>query len=419
MKVQRIIALLMVLTISIGALLFGNTGIRVYVKDSFTKYPLDSVNVYLIKDENVIGSMFLDRVFGSPSDKPWVEFQCPNFFQTEETGKMELMITAPGHSCKVIPIEIAAGEEEIEIDKVFLDNINEPQNADNLIPKEKLVVKAYFHTDSLNADKDSKLREVITQFPNVSLDEKGKVIFNGEPVEKFQLLPFGTYTAYSADAAEALDIPIRFVSGVIFLQNESRNDFHQAGLQTKKGPLTMNVILKSNLSKLYNIKPEEKDDLLKWFAPIMAGIIVIILIGLGVAIYRNRQLRKNLELLQKLPVKSEEDSEFCDADSFRKSFVKRNMNGASDNELKILEDFVKRFDPDFLQSMMDLNLKGRDFHDALLIRLGVGLSECCNILNTSSSALGMKRLRMFRSLDDNRGKEKWEDYILSFSSQRY
>lgn len=74
-------------------------------------------------------------------------------------------------------------------------------------------------------------------------------------------------------------------------------------------------------------------------------------------------------------------------------------------------------DPGFQRSMTAMGLKPRDFYDTFLIRLGTGLSDCGNVLGCSASTLGMKRLRMFRNLDDNKGFNRWENYILSFSSK--
>ncbi len=103
---------------------------------------------------------------------------------------------------------------------------------------------------------------------------------------------------------------------------------------------------------------------------------------------------------------------------FKNEFLENNRLGATDGELARLDEFIKKFDQKFYESMeelrLNMELSDRDFYDTLLIRLAINLKGCGGILQSSSEALSMQRIRLFAKVVDKRGAKKWEEYIRSF-----
>lgn len=428
-KYQKFITTILVLIFLLsGGSLFGKARIVVWVKDSFTKEALDSVSVYLMKKGTLCDLSYSETCYFSDNhsyerggELYWMEFSSPNYLYTEEPGRYELIISAPGHISKTMPLEISSVNQNIELKDIFIDNIVEPANGEDLIPKVKSVSKGAYRPDTIDISKGGKLRDLIEELPDVVLDKKGQIFFKGELVETSHIVPFGKFTKYSGIPSDFFEIPVKIVYMVSFNQKELRTKYRNAGEEIKRGPLTMNIILKSEYSE-FNPKENYGVDRMKVFIILGIILIVFLIIALWILSYRHGRLRREVMLLRgKKPVESGSDSEESadiedeDENLFVREFVRRNINGASEGELKILEDFVRRIDPDFYGNIESLHLKPRYFHDALLIRLRVGLSECGNVLGCSSSALGMQRLRMFRSLEDKRGQERWEDYVMSFA----
>ncbi len=431
MKYQRFITTILVLIFLLsGGSLFGKAKIVVWVKDSFTKEALDSVSVYLMKDGNIKDFLYIDNCKLSNNyswtvtdSRYWADFDMPHYLYPEEPGRYELIISAPGHVSRMIPVDVSSADEDIEFKDVFIDNVVEPADGEALIPKEKASVKGINYVDSFDVPKGGKFKDLVELLPDVVLDKKGQLFFKGELVEASNLVPCGKNITFSGNSTEFFGIPIMIVKSVIFLQNEVRTKYLNAGEEKKRGPLTMNIVLKSEYSK-FNPKENYGVDRMKVFIILGIILIVFLIIAVWILSYRHGRLRREVMLLRgKMSGKSGSDSEESadiedeDENLFVREFVRRNINGASEGELKILEDFVRSIDPDFYGNIESLHLKPRYFHDALLIRLRVGLSECGNVLGCSASALGMQRLRMFRSLEDKRGQERWEDYVMSFAKQ--
>lgn len=414
MKFHRLIALLFVLSISAPVLLSGKARITAWVKDEMTKQPLDSATVYLLKDGIVIDSVFNELAYIEMPQMNGRSFHLSHSIFIPDKGEYEVRATAPGYRLKSFFVSVTDIEKEAD-DQVlgelffYLDNA-ENTDVPRKLPQEMISVKAIHETVSLNMAEDAGLFNLIEQFQDISLDENNRIFWEGNLVESICVNGKDIGKDNLSDSVRK--IPAGVVDKVMFYQREWREGFRRNADDIKAGPLVMNVILKKGAEDYSLVEDKGKNGTIWCFFG--AGVLLTVLIA-------GHIYRKHTHREPDIPEDNHSEPEGnvggTDEIAFRESFVKRNINGATEKELAELVDFVRKMDPEFHRSVSAMNLKERDFYDALLIRLGVGLSECGNILRCSASTLGMKRLRMIRSLQDNRGFNRWDCYILSFSSK--
>lgn len=104
---------------------------------------------------------------------------------------------------------------------------------------------------------------------------------------------------------------------------------------------------------------------------------------------------------------------------FKKNFLlKYKESGAPESALAELEEFVRSKDPQFYERMRelesDLRLDKEDFHDTLLIRLGIKTTDRGRLIGFSYSKLQMRYVRRLEKVADRRGCDRWDEYIRSF-----
>lgn len=108
-----------------------------------------------------------------------------------------------------------------------------------------------------------------------------------------------------------------------------------------------------------------------------------------------------------------------DESAFRKKFITEFKSDRLETFMHKLEEYVKSKDPDFYKAMEKQDLKIHEFHDTLLLRIGMSLKECATTLNVSTSCLKMRRERLWKNKGLQMKGKNWEEYVFSFSSSYY
>ena len=76
-----------------------------------------------------------------------------------------------------------------------------------------------------------------------------------------------------------------------------------------------------------------------------------------------------------------------------------------------LQKAMEMENPAFISRLRQMNLKERDFRDAMLIALKVPLKICADMLTISPQGMANSRKRLFEKLADGSGCKNWQEYI--------
>lgn len=251
-------------------------------------------------------------------------------------GDYEIKAVSPG--CIPKSIFLSVGEIEDEKDRVlgelffylnYFDKTRIPK-----IPEEMISMKLVQEVDSLDIDKDFTLIQLLKQFPGVSLDENNRIFLHGNQVESIRVNGRETGRFELSDSMKNMSAGM--IWKVLFSQRELREIFSHITADSKTGPLVMNVVLKEESEDYGYAEPEEEEEdngKVRW---LYAGGVMVVLVIAGL-IYFLKSCKRTPLTLEDFPPSSVEDSSEPDELAFRDAFVRRNINGASEEELKKLE----------------------------------------------------------------------------------
>ena len=76
-----------------------------------------------------------------------------------------------------------------------------------------------------------------------------------------------------------------------------------------------------------------------------------------------------------------------------------------------LQKAMEMENPAFISRLRQMNLKERDFRDAMLIALKVPLKICADMLTISPQGMANSRKRLFEKLAEGSGCKNWQEYI--------
>lgn len=130
------------------------------------------------------------------------------------------------------------------------------------------------------------------------------------------------------------------------------------------------------------------------------------------------ELKENIEAM-KSELESHKDERRAFENRFRIAEVSASIieKGSKYGERIKNEDFISLEkamsieNPAFINRLRQMNLKERDFRDAILIALKVPLKICADILTISPQGMANSRKRLFEKLAGDSDCKNWQDYI--------